>query len=177
MKQLHQIPKFFWHAIVEYGFFWWYAPVMAVQGLVIAFYPPEMLTSRQQRVIIGSTVFLVIVFGTYAVLHRTTNSDPSNKITMVRVLAGLAVVVGQYLGMWHQLRRTLARENATEYTPRQKSLLWWSLKFGLVFFAGFYGALIFADRLFPTAVLIMREKTEGKGTGGLVMQSTVLFGI
>mmetsp|Transcript_6409 Transcript_6409/g.15844 ORF Transcript_6409/g.15844 Transcript_6409/m.15844 type:complete len:976 (-) Transcript_6409:489-3416(-) len=165
------IPRFFWHAVVEYGIFWWFCPVFAVQGLVIAFYPPEMLTTRVQRAIIGAWVFLLIVGGVFLSLSKTTNADPSNRITAVRVLGGLSVVIGQYLGMWHNMSFRRRQNSESEYTQRERSLLWWSLKFGLVFFAGFYGALLFADRFFPAAVEIMKKRTEDQGTKGLLIQS------
>ncbi|CAD7972941.1 unnamed protein product [Amoebophrya sp. A25] len=171
------IPGFLWHALVEYGFFWWFCPVFSVMGLVYAFYPPEMRIPLKWRASVAAFVFIFIVGGVYVTLSKSTNADPSSRMSLVRMVAGMSVVLGQYCFIRLVLRwrrkseQKSSDEPLREYTVRERNLRWWNLKFGIVFFVGFYGGLLFADVFFPALVEKMKEVTEDKGTTGVVIQS------
>ena len=150
------IPDFTFMIFFEYGLFFSITTVSIVCGLVNCFFPPDMALSRWQIVALFLSYFLIIVGGKLMIV-RSNKSNPSlsdtntldSRMKIPRIAAAFALVLSQSLFMYLNGRRNTQLLNLSVMRERDWRLVKNCISFGVVFFLGFYGCLVFATQAFP----------------------------
>ena len=125
-----------------------------------------MAPTRLQTTICSVIYWAILTFGGLAVISKVDNQSPEQKLTGVRMLAAFSLVFCAFLSLRSNAVRNATQRGETQQSRRDVILKWGAIKFGVTFFIGFYAALLFADRFFPSLQQKVSDKpwaVKGRG--------------